>query len=264
MELFEYDFMRRAFMAGILVGFLAPVIGTFLVLRRYTRLADTLAHVSLAGVAFGLLSGLNPVASAVVVSVGMAVGIEGLRSRSRIVSESALALFLWGGLALAVVMISLAKGFNADLFSYLFGSIATVSTNDLKLISAVGGSVAIIMGLCYRQMFMVAYDEEIAKVGGVPAQVFNLLLVILAALAISISIRVVGILLIGALMVVPVMAAMQIARSFKGVLVYAVCISLASVIMGLITSYYFDLASGGTIVLIAIVFFIITLITGKE
>jgi zinc transport system permease protein len=256
LEIFQFSFMVRAFAAGTIVGVIAPLIGTFLVIRRFSRLADTLAHVSLAGVAVGLLTKTDPVISAVIVSVFTAVVVERLRESKRIFGESALALFLWSGMAVAVVIISLARGFNVGLFSFLFGSIATVSTGDLYFIGALGVLVLIMVMSFYKELFLVSSDEELAMVSGVNARVFNLILMILAAVTVSFSMRIVGILLIGALMVIPVITAMQFSRSFKQTLIYSVLISLVSVITGLFVSYYFDLASGGTIVLISLIIFL--------
>jgi zinc transport system permease protein len=255
-EIFQFNFMVRAFAAGAIVGVIAPLIGTFLVIRRFSRLADTLAHVSLAGVAVGLLTKTDPVISAVIVSVFTALLVERLRESKKIFGESALALFLWSGMAVAVVIISLARGFNVGLFSFLFGSIATVTTGDLYFIGILGVLVLIMVISFYKELFLVSSDEELAMVSGVNARVFNMILMILAAVTVSFSMRIVGILLIGALMVIPVITAMQFSRSFKQTLIYSVLISLVSVITGLFVSYYFDLASGGTIVLISLVIFL--------
>ncbi len=256
LEIFQFNFMVRAFAAGAIVGVIAPLIGTFLVIRRFSRLADTLAHVSLAGVAIGLLTKTDPVISAVIVSVFTALVVERLRESKRIFGESALALFLWSGMAVAVVIISLARGFNVGLFSFLFGSIATVTTGDLYFIGILGVLVLVMVISFYKELFLVSSDEELAMVSGVNARVFNMILMILAAVTVSFSMRIVGILLIGALMVIPVITAMQFSRSFKQTLIYSVLISLVSVITGLFVSYYFDLASGGTIVLISLVIFL--------
>lgn len=260
LEIFEFDFMIRAFTAGLIVAVIAPVIGTFLVVRRYSLLADAIAHVSLAGVAVGLLTKSNPVITAAVVSVLTAFGIEKLRGAKKIFGESALALFLWGGLASAVVIISLARGFNVDLFSFLFGSIITVASADLYYILIFGALILAAVILFYKELFLVSFDEELARVNGLHAVRFNLLLLVAAALTVSLSMRIVGVLLIGALMVIPVLTAMLFSRSFKHTLFLSIAISLAAVIAGLFLSYYLDLASGGTIVLVSLSFFIAGLI----
>ncbi len=252
--------MIRAFAAGTIIGVIAPLIGTFLVVRRFSRLADTLAHVSLAGVAVGLLTGIDPVISAVAVSVLTAIAVERLRETNNIFGESALAIFLWAGMAVAVVLISLARGFNVGLFSFLFGSITTVSPVDLYFIGVLGVLVILMVAIFYKELFFVSSDEELARVSGINAGAFNLVLMILAAVTIALSMRIVGILLIGALMVIPVITAMQFSKSFKQALLLSVVISLVSVITGLFLSYYFDLASGGTIVLVSLAIFLVGLV----
>ncbi len=263
-EFISYGFMQRAFAAGFIIGVIAPLIGTFLVVRSYTRLADTLAHVSLAGVAGALMAGLNPVAGAVFVSLLAAIGVEALRGRGGVVADAALAIFLWGGIALAVVLISLSRGFNVDLFSYLFGSIATVGREDLAVIAGVGVFSVIVLMVFFRQMFMVAFNEDLARASGVRVRLVNHVLVGLAALTVALSLRVVGLLLVGALMSIPVLSAMRFARSFRMVLLLSVCMSLFSVASGLVLSYYLSLASGGTIVLVAVGVFIVSLAAGRN
>lgn len=259
LEIFQYDFMVRAFEAGIAIGIVAPLIGMFLVVRRYSLLADTLAHVSLAGVAIGLLFKFNPIFSAIMLSVGASFGIEQLRASRRIFGESVLALFLSGSLAIAVVTLSLAKGFNASLFSYLFGSISTVSQIDVWIIVALAIIVFLDIIFLYKELFFISFDEEVARASGLPVRRLNLAMVMLAAITVALSLRIVGVLLIGALMVIPVISAMQYKRGFRTTLLLSVCFSLFSVITGLFASYYFDLASGGAIVLVALFIFLVSL-----
>lgn len=254
-EIFQYDFMVRAFIAGIIIAVIAPLIGTFLVVRRLSLMASTLAHVSLLGVAIGLLTGTHPVMAATVTSVVASFGIEKVRTGKKILGESALALFLSGSLALAAIVISLANGFNRDLFSYLFGSIATVTQNDLILITILAVIILLTIFFLYKELFLTSFDDEMAQVIGVPAKTINLTLIIMGALTVSLAMQIVGSLLIGALMVIPVITAIRFGKSFKQILAYSVAISLISVIAGLFLSYYLDLASGGTIVLVTLVFF---------
>lgn len=256
LDIFQYDFMIRSFEAGIAIGIVAPLIGMFLVVRRYSLMADTLAHVSFAGVAGGLLLGVNPIFSAIALSVIAAFGIEGLRNSRRIYGESVLALFLSGSLAVAVIILSLAKGFNASLFSYLFGSISTVSPTDLWVTVALAITVLLAVIFLYKELFLASFDAEIAEASGLPVKALNLAVVVLAAVAIALSIRIVGVLLIGALMVIPVISAMQYGKGFRTTLLLSVAFSLISVILGLFASYYFNLASGGAIVITALVIFL--------
>lgn len=255
LEIFNYDFMVRAFVAGFAIAIIAPLVGIFLVTRRYSFMADTLAHVSLAGVAGAFLLGLQPVLAALVLSITTALTVEKLRSSGKVLGEAGLAIFLSGGLALASVLISASKGINLNLSSVLFGSIATVTSTDLAIILGLGLVVVITILLIYRQLFAISLDEELAIVSGLPVRRLNQVLVVLAAIIVSLSMRIVGILLVGSLMVIPVLAAMQFKKSFLKTIILSVIISVFSVISGLFAAYYLGWASGGTITLIAILIF---------
>lgn len=254
-NIFQYDFMVRAFAAGIIVAVIAPLIGIFLVLRRYSLIADTLAHVSLAGIALGLLLKINPALLALGAAVLASLGIERLRTSKKIYGESALALFLSGSLALAVVILSLARGFNANLFNYLFGSIVTVTANDIRLISVLAAAVILTLLIFYKQLIYVTFDEEAAKVSGIRTGLVNTVLIVLAALTVSLAIPIVGVLLIAALLVIPVITALQFKKSFSRTIFYAEAVSLFSVISGIFASFYFNLSTGGAIVLIMLAIF---------
>ena len=258
-EIFQYDFMVRAFVAVVVVAVIAPLMGTFLVVRRLSLMAETLAHVGLLGVAIGLLMNVQPMLSATVTAVIIAIGIEKIRTGGKIFGESALSLFLSGSLALASVILSLAGGFNKNLFSYLFGSISTVTQNDLVVIILLGIVVVFTIIVIYKELFLVSFDEELARVNGVKTEVINQLLIVLAAITVALSMNVVGTLLIGALMVIPVITAMQVGKSFKQVIFISIGLSLIEVVSGLFISYYLDLATGGTIVLVALGFFLLSL-----
>jgi zinc transport system permease protein len=179
-EILEYEFMHRALAAGAVTALICPAIGVFLVPRRLSLIADTLAHVALAGVALGLVLGISPVVGALAVTIAGAVGIERLRARGTLQGDASLAVFLSGGFALAVVLISLARGFNADLFAVLFGSILTVSPTDVWLIVALGAVVGIAIAAFHRQLLLVALDEDLARTSGVPVAAVNLMLTLLS------------------------------------------------------------------------------------
>jgi len=262
-DFFAYDFLTRALIAGVLVAIVAPVLGIFLTVRRYSLIADTLSHASLAGVAIGILLGWNPVVTAIIVAIVVAIGIERLRFSGKFSGEAVLALFLSGSLAFAVVAMSAAKAFNGGVLAYLFGSITTVSVDDLWMI---GGLVVGTLGIVvwrYPQLFLLSFDEDTAKANGLPVAADSLLLAIMTAATVAVSMRVVGILLIGALMVIPVLAATQYGRGFKETLWIAVLISVLSVLTGLGISYTLDFATSGTIVLCAIGFFILSTFAGS-
>jgi zinc transport system permease protein len=257
LSIFEYDFMLRAFTAGIITAVIAPMVGIFLVTRRYSFMADTLAHVSLAGVAVGFLTGLQPIVTAMVASALTALSVEHLRSNKRVLGESALALFLSGGLALAAVLLSAAKGISVNLGSILFGSIATVNDSDIMIIAGLGVLVIFTVVVLYKELVDISFDEELAATGGLSTRLINQIFVVLAAVTVSLSMRIVGVLLIGALMIIPVLAAMQFEKSFRRTLFIAIAVSLFSVIAGLFVAYYAGLSSGGTIVLISIAVFLL-------
>jgi len=261
---FIYDFITRGTIAGIIIAIVAPVIGVFLVLRRYSMIADTLAHVSLSGVAIGLLLKINPLLTAIATTVVSSVIIEKLRSSKRVYGESALALFLSGSLAFAVVLISLSRGFNASLFSFLFGSIATVTNIDIMTVGFTGALVFLTVSLLYKELVYISFDEESAKVSGIKTNSLNIIFIALTALTISISIPVVGVLLISALLTIPVITAMQFRRALIPTIIIAQAISVCSVMLGILTSFYLNLSPGGIIVLTTIFFFFIAqILTSK-
>jgi len=259
-EIFQYDFMVRSFIAGIIIAVVSPLIGNFLVARRFSLLSDTLAHVSLVGVAVGALTGLNPLFTATGISILAALGMEKLRAENRGLGESALALFLSGSLAVATVLIGLAKGFNTNLLNYLFGSISTISQPDIIYMCVLGVITLAIIIFLFKELFLVSFDEELARANGLNARFYNSLIVILAAVIVAVAMRIVGILLVGALMVIPVITSARIARSFKSAMVISVVLSLVAVISGLFASFYLDLASGGTIVVVSLLLFLLSLL----
>ena len=262
--IFHYDFIIRAFAAGLITAAIAPAIGMFLVVRRYSLMADTLAHVSLVGVAVGLLTGVSPVACSIAVAVIASVGIEGLRESKKIFGESILALFLSGGLAVAVVIVSLGHGFSVNLMSYLFGSITTVSASDIRIIAVAGVFIAAALAVFYKEFFCVSFNEELAAASGMNVRALNIVLIVLAAITVSLSMRIVGALLIGALMIIPTVSAIQFKMGFKQTMALGIGISLFCVIFGLFASYYLNLASGGTIVVIALAVFGVSLLANRR
>jgi len=247
----EHEFMRLAFGAGAVVGVLAPAVGFFLVQRRMSLIGDGVGHVAFAGVAFGYLIGVAPVATALVASVGGAIAVEWLRANKRTAGDQALALLFYTGIAAGVVIVSAAGALNANLFSFLFGSILTVTRGDLVLVAVLGGAGLVLIGLLFRAFVAVALDEEGARVAGLPVGTLNVALAGLAGVTIALSMRIVGILLIAALMVLPVTAAGRLAHSVASTFAYSMAIGLGSVFVGLTVSYYADLAPGGAVVLVA-------------
>jgi zinc transport system permease protein len=247
----DLEFMRLAFGAGIVVGLLAPAVGFFLVQRRLSLIGDGIGHVAFAGVALGYLLDLPLVLTALAVSIVGALSIETLRARRGAAGDQALALVFYTGIAGGVVLVSAAGALNVNLFAFLFGSILTVTRDDLAVIASLGAAALIAIALLYRALVAVVVDEEGARVAGLPVGWLNALTAALAAVTIAVSMRVVGILLIAALMVLPVVAAGRLAWSMRSTIVLAMGIGLASVLAGITIAYYADLPPGGTTVLVA-------------
>jgi zinc transport system permease protein len=258
--MWQYEFMRHALLAGVIVGLISPLVGVFLVVRRLSLIADALSHVTLSGVAAGLLlqreiswfQSFNPLYMGTAFSVAGALFVEQLRRLYRSYQELAIPIILSGGIGLGVVLISAGEGFNVNVMGYLFGSIIAVNDDDVKWVVVVGTIVALTIALLYKELFALSFDEESAYLSGIPRRGINLVFILLVALVITASVRVVGILLVSALMTLPVAASLQLAQSFRQTVILSVLFAETSVISGLICSFYFDLAPGGTIVLIAV------------
>jgi zinc transport system permease protein len=251
MSILDLDFMRLAYATGAFVGLLAPAVGFFLVQRRMSLIGDGIGHVAFAGVAAGYLIGVSPVASALVAALIGAVGVEWLRAKRRTAGDQALALLFYTGIAAGVVMISAAGALNANLFAFLFGSILTVTHGDLVLVAVMALAGLALVALLYPALVAVSLDEEGARVSGIPVAPLNVLLAALAGITIAVSMRIVGILLIAALMVLPVIAAGRVAWSVRSTLLLSMAIGIVAVFAGLTISYYANLAPGGAIVLVA-------------
>ena len=252
---FDLAFMQRALAAGLVVGAFAPLIGTFLVQKRMSLIGDGIGHVAFAGVGAGLLLGIWPVWTALLFAVIGALGVDFLRSRGKASGDVALALFFYSGIALGVVLISLGGGLNANILTYLFGQPLTVTASEIRVIAVLGAAIAIAMWTVRRVMFAVVTDEDWARVAGLPTGFMNSLLAVLTACAVVAAMRVVGILLVAALMVLPVASAQLLARSFRATLLWSVGIGMGSVVVGLTASRIWNLAPSGVIVLAAALFF---------
>ncbi|NLY66673.1 MAG: metal ABC transporter permease [Tissierellia bacterium] len=254
----EYEFMRRSFVMGIIIAMIAPTVGYFLVLRRQSIIGDTLSHVALAGVALGMITNVYPLYTAILFTIIAAVGIEYLREKYENYAELSLSIVLSAGVGLASVLTSL--GNTQGILSYLFGSLSLVSNKEIILVTALGIIILATILILYKKLFYMTFDEESAYLSGIPVKAINLYFSILVAVTIAISMRIVGILLISSLMILPVAASLIIANSFKKGLLYSIVFGVISVIVGLILSYYLNLASGGTIVLTSLILLIITII----
>jgi zinc transport system permease protein len=258
MEILNYAFMQRALLAAVLVGITAPAVGIYLVQRRQALMGDGIGHVAMTGVGLGFLLSWSPVWTATLVSVLGAVTMELIRWYGRTRGDIALAMLFYGGMAGGVMFVNLAPGgSNANLNSYLFGSLSTVSPSDVTAISVLAVFVVVVTLGLRRQLFAVSQDEEFARVTGLPVRALNLLTAVTAAVTVTVAMRVVGLILVSALMVVPVAAAQQLTRSFAATFAIAVAIGVTVAISGTVTSYYQDVPPGATIVLLTIAAFIV-------
>ncbi|MBS3983404.1 MAG: metal ABC transporter permease, partial [Dethiobacter sp.] len=255
--------MQRAFAAGLMVALLCPTIGIFLVLRRLSMIGEMFSHVSLAGVALGVFAGVYPLATAVGLSLFAAAGLEALRRTYRMFGDLAIALMISFGISLAVILISLAQAFNATLFSYLFGSVIAITGQDLQLILILGILVLALVYALQKELFIIAFDEEGARAAGVRVDLVNALFVVATALTITLSMRVVGILLVSSLITVPVAAALQLSRSYRSTVLYAYLFAIIAVLLGLFIAFHADLAPGGSIVLTSLGIFTLAALSRK-
>ncbi len=255
-ELLLYDFMLRALPAAALVGLVAPVIGTFLVQRRLALLGDGIGHVALTGVALGFLTSTSPVLTALLVSMAGAMVIELIRVRARASGDIALALLFYGGIAGGVLLIGLTPGSNsATLTSFLFGSVSSVAPEDVTLVTGLAIAVLAVIGYFGRELFVLCLDEEVARAHGLPVRLLSLIIAVTAAVTVVLAMRVVGVLMVSALMVVPVAAAQQLTRSFRVTMALAMAIGVVASLGGLSTAFYADVAPGAAIVLLSLAVF---------
>lgn len=262
MDFFAYDFMQRALAAGLVTAVVCPLIGIFVVVRRQALIGDGLGHIAFAGVMGGYLLGVYPTAAAAAVTMLGAAAIEFVRRRHAHHADTALAIMFYTGIALAVIFSSMARTPGTNMLGVLFGSILTVTYQDLIIIAACGAAAAAVVGLLFDRLVLVAFDEDIAHVAGVNTGLYGVVLSILTALVVVVGMRVVGILLVSALMVIPVAAAHLLRRGFRATLAWAVAFSVLAVLGGLTLSFYLDIAPGGTIVVTAVVVYLAVLAAG--
>ena len=269
--LLKYEFLQNAFLSGMIIGMIAPLLGVFIVVRRLSLIADALSHVTLAGIAGSLylsqsfvgLATLNPIYLGIVASVSGSILIERLRRLYKHYEELAIPIIMSGGLGVSAILISLASGFNTDLMSYLFGSVSAVSRQDLYIVLAVAIIVFIFLFAFFKELFVLSFDEEYAKASGLPAKWVHFLFMIVVALVIAASMRIVGILLVSSLITLPVAAAMRMAKGFKEAIIYSIVFGELAVVIGLVSAFYLNLAPGGTIVVTSIIILLIVILAKK-
>lgn len=254
-----YEFMQRAFWAGGLIGIIGPLLGVYLMLRRQVLMADTLSHVSLAGVALGSVLQWNPAISGFAVAVAGGLVIEQLRRSYRTYSELPVAIIMTFGLALAVVLMSLKQNLTKSFSSYLFGSIVAVSDTQLKLIAVVAAAGLVYFIVLRRPLYNLTFDEETASIGGVHTGLLSFSFAVLTGMTVAAAMPVVGVLLVSALIVLPASIALRIASGFTAAVLISVGVGLTGVFSGLTASYYINTPPGGTIALILLVFLLIAI-----
>lgn len=256
-------FFQRALIGGILIGITAPLMGIFLVLRRLSMIGDTLSHAAIAGVALGFVIGKSPILFGLIFALIASFAIEKLRKSYKSYAELSLAIIMSGGIALASIFFTLGRDLNMDPNSFLFGFIYTLNSNDLWLIFGVTVVVLFIIGKHMHGLFLLTFDEEAASVSGVPVSFYNILISVMTALVISVSIKIVGGLLVSALLTIPAACSLLLARSFRQSIFIVVLIGELAVIIGLLVAGIWNLAAGGTIVLVLISFLLLILL-GKN
>jgi ABC-type Mn2+/Zn2+ transport system permease subunit len=259
-ELLGYTFMQRALMASLLIGTVTAIIGVYVVLRGLAFIGAGIAHASFGGVALGFLLGVNPVLSAVVFCLGTAWAIAWTSRRTEVREDTAIGIFFAATMAMGILFIGLMGEYNVDLFGYLFGSVLSVSREDLWLSGALGVGVLAAVGLFFKELLLITFDPEMAEVSGIPARALYVLLLSVMAVTIVLAIKVVGIILVSAMLIIPAAAAYQLTEDFRAMMAAAVLIGNVSAVAGLFLSYRLDTASGATMVLTATAVFFLTAI----
>lgn len=270
-DLFTYSFLRYAFIAAVVIGFTAPLIGSFVVVRRMSLIADALSHMTLAGISFSLFLGqyillfsdLNPLYLGTLVSVLAALGLNWLRGKYVHFQELSIPIMMSAGMGLSAIFISLSRGFSIDLSTLLFGSISAVSLSDIWMILAVAGFTLLVIIVFYKQLLFLSFDEEQAKVSGLPSTMLHVLFMFVVALVIAVSMRIVGTLLVSSLITLPVAAALRFTSSFKQTILWSIVFGEVATIGGLILAYELDVAPGGVIVLLAVLILAVVMLAER-
>ncbi len=262
-DFLKYGFVQKALIAGSFIALLCSTLGVFLVLRRFSLIGDGLAHATFGSAAIALLLRTSPLYVAIPIVMACALGIQKLTERFRLYGDAAIGVVSSLGIAAGVLISSMAGGFNVDLFSFLFGSILSISTAEVAISIGLSLIVLFLVFFFYHDLLSITFDEEAAKASGVNTALINSLFVLLTAVTVVLSMKVVGIMLISALLILPAVTALQLSRSFRSTMVLAALAAIVSVVAGILVSFYFDLPTGATIVVVNFVFFILGLM-GKR
>jgi len=262
-RLFGFQFFQNALLGGTIVSLACAWVGLFLILRKEAMIGDGIAHTAFGGIALGLFLGINPILTALLVSILAVLGISYMRKKGLAQSDSAIAVMLAVGFSTGLIIISLAGGFNVELFSFLFGSILTIDQTDLIIVSILGISTILILGIFYKELLSMTFDEEDARLMGIPVRLLSLTFNLLVAITIVLSIKVIGVILVVALLVLPGLSALQLNRSFKGTTLAAIGFGTVSMITGILLSAVYNVATSGVIVFTAAGIFLFTAIYRK-
>lgn len=258
-EILQYSFMKYALISGLFVGVLCPIIGVFLVLKNLSLMADGIAHLSFGGIALGIVLGISPTYMVLLFAILGSLLVNYVMRKVRLYGDTAISMLISAGLAIGITVISLARGISVNINTYLFGSLLAIDRKELIGILLLGVPVIILILIFYRPLLYITFDEDSAKASGLPVEYLNTLLVVLSAVTIAIAIKVVGILLTSALIVIPVATGIQVSKSFKNTLLSSIIFGIVSVTLGIFLSYYLNIAPGGAIVLVSILIFLLSL-----
>ncbi|MBS1107331.1 MAG: hypothetical protein H6Q91_2833 [Deltaproteobacteria bacterium] len=256
--MFEFAFMQRALVAAVLIGIVCGALGFFVVLRRLAFIGVGISHSAIGGVALGIVLGVSPLATGAAFSIAVALAIAALGRRQILSEDTIIGVFFSGSMALGVVLFSLQRGYQQDLFGYLFGNVLAVSGEELAVLGALGAAVLGVLALTFRGLFFAAFDEEVARAYGHPVDALNSTLLVLLAVTVVIGVRLVGVILVEALLVIPAATAALWAGQYRGQIVLSTGLGAGAGVAGLALAYRFDLAAGGAIVLVAVAAFFIS------
>ncbi len=259
-NLFGYQFFQNALIGGIIVAIVCGLVGLFLILKKEAMIGDGLSHTAFGGIALGLLMGINPLLTALGVSILAVFAISYMRRKKIATSDSAVAIMLALGFSTGLIVISVAGGFNVELFSYLFGSILTIDFSDLLLVSALSAFVLVFIGFFRRELLSIVFDEEDSRIMGIPTNHLTIIFDLLIAVTIVLSIKVIGTILVVALLVIPGLCALKLNLSFKKTLMATTLFSTLATAVGIMVSAMFNVVTAGVIVFVLVAFFLLTLV----
>ncbi|WP_270941095.1 metal ABC transporter permease [Romboutsia lituseburensis] len=262
MEIFQYDFMLRALFASAIVGFICPLMGMFIVFKRLSLIGDSLSHIALSGICGATLFGVNPILGSLIASSLAAILIDRLRTSLKEYADLSIAIIMALGVGISGILISMSN-VNFDLFSFMYGSIATVNKEDIVIIVLTALVTVFFIVLFFKELLFITFDEDNAKFSKIPVKFINTVFMVLVAASITITLRIVGVLLVSSLIAIPVATSIQIAKSFKNAMFYSILFGEVAIISGVIISFYFDLAPGGTIVIISVMELLIISLVSK-